>query len=155
MSPVAALTQLGAPAPLLDNTCPETPAARSPVVFVPVWYGISPAPPPAILVALPAVKPVAVPVALVSTPEAGVPKAGVIKVGEVNVPVVTVGFVRVLLVNVSTSARVAKVPVVGKTTVPVPAMGFAFNIVVPLVLPAMIRLPTFPAAPKVLGAVMV
>ena len=44
------------------------------------------------------------PVAFVNTPDTGVPKAGVVNVGLVNV----------LLVKVSTPAKVAKVPVVGK-----------------------------------------
>ena len=105
--------------------------------------------------ALPEVKPVAVPVAFVRSPDAGVPNAGVTKVGEVKVPVVTVGFVKVLLVKISAPAIVARVPVVGKTTVPAPATGFAFRMVVPLVFPAMIRLPTLPAVPNVLGAVTV
>ena len=52
-------------------------------------------------VALPAVKPAAVPVTFVMTPEAGVPKAGV----------VSVGLVRVLLVSVSVVALPTKVSV--------------------------------------------
>ena len=47
------------------------------------------------------------PVALVKVPEAGVPKTGA----------VMIGLVKVLLVNVSVPAKVAKVPVVGRVTV--------------------------------------
>ena len=71
-----------------------------------------------------------------------------------NVGVVMVGEVSVLLVKVSVPSNVAIVPVVGRVTVPEPAVAFAFRIVVPLVEPAMISLPTLPAAPKVFAPVM-
>ena len=95
--------------------------------------------------AVPAVKFAAVPVTLVITPDAGVPRAGVVKVGEVSV----------LLVKVSVPSKVARVPVVGSVTVPEPAVALAFRMVVPLVLPARISLPTLPAAPKVFAPVTV
>ena len=87
----------------------------------------------------PAVKPAAVPVTLVITPDAGVPRAGVTKV---------------LLVKVSVPSKVASVPANGSVTVPDPAVAFAFRIVVPEVEPAITSLPTLPAAPKVFAPVM-
>ena len=61
----------------------------------------------------------------------------------------------VLFVKVSVCDSVARVPVVGRVTVPVPATAVALRMVVPDVLPARIRLPTFPACPKVLAPVTV
>ena len=43
------------------------------------------------------------------------------------------------MVNVSIPATVARVPVVGKVTVPLPAIAFAFKVVVPDVEPAKIN----------------
>jgi hypothetical protein len=73
------------------------------------------------------------------------PIVGVVKVGDVSV----------LLVKVSVPSKVARIPVVGSVTVPVPAVALAFRMVVPLVLPARISLPTLPAAPKVFAPVTV
>jgi hypothetical protein len=69
------------------------------------------------------------PVQFVNVPLAGVPRAGVVSVGEVSV----------LFVNVSVPARVTSVPVVGRTTVPEPAVAFALSVVVPLVDPERIN----------------
>ena len=80
----------------------------------------------------------------VPTKALGVPRSGVVNTGEVSV----------LFVKVSVPAKVASVPVVGRTTVPDPAVAFAFRIVVPEVDPAMISLPTLPAAPNVFAQVM-
>jgi hypothetical protein len=77
----------------------------------------------AFIVTVPAVKPAAVPVMFVPTSAFGMPRFGVVKV---------------LLVNVSMPSNVAKVPEVGRVTVPDPAVAFAFKIVVPEVLPARI-----------------
>ncbi len=71
-------------------------------------------------------------------------------------PVVIVALVRTLLVRVSAHARVASVPVVGKTTVPAPAVAAAFKIVEPLVEPARISFPTAPhIVPNVFAQVTV
>jgi hypothetical protein len=52
-----------------------------------------------------------------------------------NDGVVRVGLVKVLFVRVSVPARVAKVPEVGRVTVPVPAVAAALSVVVPEVAP--------------------
>ena len=86
--------ELGVPrAPLNNTTAPADPVLTASAVATPV-------PSPEIPVAT------GKPVQLVSVPEDGVPNTGVVKVG----------LVKVLLVNVSEPARVAKVPVVGKVT---------------------------------------
>ena len=72
-----------------------------------------------------------------------------------NIGPVKVGDVSVLLVNVSVPASVASVPVVGSVTVPDPAAAVASRMVVPLVVPAIINLPTAPAAPNVFAPVTV
>ena len=59
----------------------------------------------ALVVTLPAVRPAAVPVQLVRTPDDGVPSAGVVSVGEVSVGEVSVGEVSVLFVSVSVVSR--------------------------------------------------
>jgi len=70
----------------------------------------------------------AVPVRLVTTPEAGVPSAGVVKTG----------LVRVLFVSVSVVARPTRVSVAaGRVMVVVPATAVACNVVVPDVDPEM------------------
>jgi hypothetical protein len=60
----------------------------------------------ALVVTFPAVRPDAVPVKFVATPDTGVPSAGAVSTGDV----------RVLFVSVSVPARVARVPVVGRVT---------------------------------------
>lgn len=85
------------------------------------------------------------PVQFVNVPLDGVPNTGV----------VSVGLVSVLFVNVSVPARVASVPVVGRTTVPDPAVAAASMMVDPEVEPATASFPTAPAEPNVFFPVTV
>ncbi len=111
--------------------------------------------PPEILIALPDVKAVAVPPTFVIVPETGVPKAGPVIIAELIVPafitgVLMIGDVIVLFVIVSMPSIVAKVPPVGKVTVP-DAVAAALRIVAPLALPFRTRVVEL----KFLGAVTI
>lgn len=84
LPPAESVVQDGAVVvPLLCRTCPDDPLASIAVVPAADWYGIVPPEPPARWVAVPAVKPEAVPVRFVAMPDAGVPNAGVTSVGDV------------------------------------------------------------------------
>lgn len=72
------------------------------------------------LVTAPAVNPEAVPVQLVSTPDAGIPRAGVVRVGEVRVL-----FVSVCTVVLSTVIAVSIETVFPVIVIPFPAIGAA------------------------------